>query len=118
MATSGLLYKDEVHRGKEARTYLDPLLFFFATIMTRVFTDEVVRVIKKHQSQHAVSFDLLQESSLCPRSLSDLGLVSVHERQLGHKHFVPRHTSFCCYILLNASSRNRVALDGREQEGK
>lgn len=61
MATSGLLYKDEVHRGKEARTYLDPLLFFFATIMTRVFTDEVVRVIKKHQSQHAVSFDLLQE---------------------------------------------------------
>lgn len=43
MATSGLLYKDEAHRGKEARTYLrSSSHFFFATIINRVFTDEVV----------------------------------------------------------------------------
>lgn len=93
-------------QGEGSKDISEVLFSFFATIINRVFTDEVVQGalmwLKQHQSQHAVSLDLLQESSLCPLSQVDFGLVSVHERQSAQKSFVPGHTCFCCYILLNA----------------
>lgn len=47
VATSGLLYKDKTHRGKEARTYPRSSSLFFATIINRVFTVQM-RLCEPH----------------------------------------------------------------------
>lgn len=117
-ATSGLLYKDKTHRGEKARTYFKSSSHFFC----HNYKQSIYRwgcasrtdVIKKHQSQHAVSFDLLQRAACVLSAIWTLAEGTIMVCPWTHVLLL-LHIPKC---LKRRNSRKHKALDRHEQEGK